>query len=333
MERTRYKINIPPTGSKYIPSRLHYDDEIGVVKNQLGDKGSFKEFGQPTAILCSDFHLREDTPTCWTGDFQTEQWTAVNFIASLQRKYDCKVIHAGDLFHHWKPSPLLLSLAIRLLPNKFYTIYGQHDLPQHSWELRNKSGIATLIEADKIKLLLGGIGVNYGQEPPKEKDTIRMFSNRDILVWHHLTYLSKPFPGAEGGMAEGILRKYPQFDLIVTGDNHQSFTVEYQGRRLVNPGNLTRQVADQADFQPRVALWYAADNSIQWVNLPIQEGVISREHIEVKAERDARIDAFISRLDGDYKAEMSFEENLESFFKINDIRDSVKQIIYKAIDS
>jgi len=84
-------------------------------------------------------HLREDTPTCFIGDFQKEQWTAMDFISDLQEKYDCAVIHAGDLFHHWKPSPWLLSMAIQHLPKVFYTIYGQHDLPQHNTELMSKS--------------------------------------------------------------------------------------------------------------------------------------------------------------------------------------------------
>jgi len=278
-----------------------------------------------TAILTSDWHLREDTPTCFTGDFQTEQWEAVQFIFDLQSKYDCPVFHAGDLFHHWKASPWLLSMTMQHLPAHFNTIYGQHDLPQHSWELRNKSGVYTLEKAQYLNVLEG---CHWGQEPDVEYAIFR----DKVLIWHHLTYLTKPFPGAEGGMAEGLLRKYSMYDLICTGDCHQSFTTEYQGRRLVNPGNLTRQVADQADFQPRVALWFAEDNSIEWINLPIQKNVISREHLAVKEERDARIDAFVSSLDGDYKTEMSFEQNLESFFQVNTVRDSVKQIIYKSLE-
>ena len=285
----------------------------------------------PSAILTSDWHLREDTPTCFIGDFQKEQWDVVNFIYDLQGKYECPVIHAGDLFHHWKSSPWLLSMTIKHLPDSFYTILGQHDLPQHSLELYTKSGVYTLEKANKVHLLPF---CHFGTLPEQYKEFQGSvnFKNYAILVWHHLTYLSKPFPGAEGGMAEGILRKYPQFSLICTGDNHQSFTVEYQGRRLVNPGNITRQTADQAEFQPRVALWYAEDNSIQWVNLPKQEGVISREHIEVKEKRDARIDAFVSRLNDDYKTELSFEDNLIAFFETNRIRESVKSIIYKSLE-
>jgi len=279
---------------------------------------------QVSLILCSDFHLREDTPVCFTGNWHQEQWNAMLFLKLLQEKYGCCIVCAGDVFHHWKPSPWLLSQTIDCLPKDLFVIYGQHDLPQHSWDLRNKSGIYTLEKAGKLTVLRG---CHYGQEPDKIGDL-----DKNILIWHHLTYLTTPFPGATGGNAISILKKYPQFDLIVTGDNHCSFYTEYNGRILVNPGNLTRQVADQIDYQPRVALWYADTNTIEWVNIPIAKDVISREHIDHKQKRDERIDAFISRLDSDFKAELSFEDNLEAFFQLNNIRDSVKEIIYKAIE-
>ena len=83
----------------------------------------------PSAIFCSDMHLREDVPTCFTGDWNKEQWEAVMFISNLQTQYQCPVFNAGDLFHHWKPSPNLLTLAMQYLPKQFYSIAGQHDLP------------------------------------------------------------------------------------------------------------------------------------------------------------------------------------------------------------
>jgi hypothetical protein len=134
-------------------------------------------------------------------------------------------------------------------------------------------------------------------------------------------------------MAEGILRKYPKYDLIVTGDNHTSFTVAYKGRRLVNPGNLTRQAADQIDYKPRVALWYAEDNVIEWVPLPMQKGVISRDHITKVEERDKRIHAFITQLSEDWDVELSFEKNLERFQQANDVEEDVMQIIYESLET
>ena len=286
-------------------------------------------------ILCSDAHLREDTPTCWIGDFQQEQWGSLMCIKALQDIHDCVVLHAGDLFDHWKPSPWLISMTIEHLPKHFFTIYGQHDLPQHNWELREKSGIYTLEKAGILKVLSYG---HWGRTPEDDNfDCFAIHLNkvdivRRIYTWHHMTYITPPFPGASEGQATAILRKYPQYDLIVTGDNHQSFATEYKGRLLVNPGSMTRQTAAQIDFQPRVALWYADTNTIEWVNLPIAENAITREHIEVKERRDERIDAFISRLDNDWKAGMSFTENLEAFFNKNNTREPIKEIIYKAID-
>jgi len=279
----------------------------------------------PNAILTGDWHLRENTPSCFTGDFEEEQWNSVAFVSDLQKKYNCPVICTGDLFHHWKPSPWLLSRCIELIPKKFYTIFGQHDLPQHNLQLEHKSGINTLRQAGVVHVLRG---CHFGQTPKESSSTLY-----NMLVWHHLTYLSKSFPGATGGNAISILKKYPQFDLIVTGDNHISFTVEYKGRRLVNTGNLTRQSAAQIDFKPCVWLWYAEDNSVKQVFLPIQEGVISREHIDHKEERDARLEAFVSRLDEDWKTAMGYEDNLEEFFNTNETDKRIEQIIYNSLET
>jgi len=155
-----------------------------------------------SAILTSDWHLREDTPTCFTGDWHQEQWKAVEVIRGLQAQYKCPVLHAGDLFHHWKPSPGLISQALWFLPEDFHTIYGQHDLPQHSWELREKSGLNTLKVAGRLKVLMG---CHYGQEP--KEPTIRaceLTKQKNVLVWHHLTYLQKPFPGQVGEWQKGF---------------------------------------------------------------------------------------------------------------------------------
>lgn len=284
----------------------------------------------PKILFTADWHLREDTPICYIGDFQAEQWGDVDYIANLQSEYNCTIIHAGDLFHHWKPSPWLLRETIKHLPNQFCTVYGQHDLPQHNLQLVDKCGINVLEQAGKLKVLKG---VHYGQEPQPESYNISYFKDtlKRILVWHHLTYLTKPFPGATTGMAMGILRKYPQYNIIVTGDNHQSFHLEYKGRYLFNPGSLTRQDADQADYHPCIYAWYE-DNSISRIPLPHKPNVISREHINIKEQRDARIDAFVSRLNNDWQASMSFEENLEEFKNTNNIDNDVIQIIYKSIE-
>jgi len=282
---------------------------------------------RPNAILVADFHLREDQPICRLDDFPAAQWKKVDFINNLQQKYNCPVLCTGDLFHHWKPSPFLLSETMKHLPDQFHTVYGNHDLPQHNLELANKSGIYTLEMANEVN----GISppfitfVSYGMVPPDE-------DKNKILTWHVMTYkTNKPFPDCTSPKAIQLLKKYPQYDLIVTGDNHQPFIEEYKGRLLVNPGSLTRQSANEA-HKPRVYLWYADTNTVEAVYLPFKEDVVSREHIKVVEERNERIDAFISRLNNDYEGAVSFEENLKHFDQSNQVRRSVMNIVYKSIE-
>jgi len=286
---------------------------------------------QPSCVLTGDWHLREDQPVCRTDDHELAQWVKVEFISALQKKYNCPILHSGDLFNHWKPSPHLLSKTIEHLPDQFWTIYGNHDQPQHNMELAYKSGVATLERAGKIKIIHT---CHWGQEP---KETSMFFpriqNDRNVLVWHVMTDQAKtPWPGCIDPMAGKLLRKYPEYDLIVTGHNHKSFVEEYKGRLLVNPGSLTRHAADQINHRPRVYLWYAESNTVEPIYLPIKERVISREHIEEVEKRDGRIDAFISQLDSEWEAEISFEENLKRFFSHNKVRDSIKNIVMNSIE-
>jgi hypothetical protein len=211
-------------------------------------------------------------------------------------------------------------------------------LPQHSLELAEKCGIFTLQQAKKLDVLTG---CHWGQNPEKPS-YIGMFSNgiihiedieRKLLVWHIMTYQGKePWPGCTDPMAAKLLRKYPMYDLIVTGDNHKPFVEEYEGRLLVNPGSIFRLTAGQIEHKPRVYLWYALTNTVEPVYLPIEKDVISREHIEIVEERNNRIDAFISSFNGDWNAHTSFEDNLEEFRKVNNVEKSVMDIIYKSIE-
>lgn len=279
----------------------------------------------PDAILTSDWHLRESQPICRTDNFWDAQWAKVDFVSELQTRYNCPVLHAGDLFHHWRPSPFLLTTAMEHLPKKFYSVYGQHDLPQHSLELARKCGMYALATSGHVKILTGA---HFGQVP----GGYEQIGFRTVVVWHRLVWHTKrPWPGCPDPNAEAILEQYNICDLILTGDNHKPFIVESDGRLLVNPGSLTRQNADE-DHRPRVYLWYSKDNIVEPVYIPIVDGVVSREHIDHIQERDERIEAFISLLNDNWDVGVDFLVNLEHFEKENNVRRSVIVIIRKAIE-
>ncbi len=283
------------------------------------------------AILTADWHIREDKPIGRVDDFFQTLIGKMNFVKKLQKKFNCPVLNGGDLFHHWKPSPFLLSQTIKHLPKNFKTVYGNHDLPQHNLELKNKSGVYVLDTALPNSDFEVLSETSWGQTPSVNGSlTIK---GRKILVWHKFTYVGEiPFPDCTDPKALALVHRYKDFDLILTGDNHQAFTDEVDGTLLVNPGSLMRQSSAQIDFTPRVYLYYADDNTVEEVLIPLPPNAVTREHLEKKQERDDRIDAFIEILKKDFEEMrdenvLDFEHSVDVYLRSNRVRKQVKSII------
>ena len=303
---------------------------------------------KPDAILVADLHLREDVPLCRTDDYFQAQHNKVKWLRKLKRKYECVVIVAGDIFNHWKPTPYLLSWALKVLP-RFHAIPGQHDLPQHRFDLLGKSGFSVLQNARKLDMIItpdtpfsdlsgdpqeSSISIcGYPFGKPFERPAKRQGTGRNIAVAHVLTWHNKlPFPGCTSSNALSLLKRYP-YDLIVTGDNHIPFVVEYKGRVLVNPGSMMRMKADQEQHRPRVYLWYAKSNTVKPVYFPIEEGVVSREHIEERKGQEERFQAFVQKLkEVDEELGLSFKRNLKTYFNKHRVRKEVMDIVWEAVD-
>lgn len=297
-----------------------------------------------SAILTADIHLREDQPVCWATSYWEAQKTAIELLCDLQKKHDCPVLVAGDLFHHWKPSPFLLQWALINLPWQMTCIPGQHDLPQHNLDLILKSGMGVLRAANKIGVIsqhkampLGDVyveGFPFGSVLSASELPMPPNMDRRVALAHVMTYRRrKPYPGCQADNATSILNKMTGFDLIVTGDNHETFVVENGEGILVNPGSLMRMTAAQVDHEPCVFLYYADDNSIQQVFIPQQADSISREHLEKQAERDQRIEAFVEALQGqEADIGLSFEQNLKAYLDEHKVSEDVKKLIWEVVE-
>lgn len=302
------------------------------------------------AILTADWHIRSDKPVCRTDDFIAAQRKKVQFILRLAEKYDATILIAGDIGHHhqwknWLLERLLTDIREISGPNIVAAIAGQHDLPQHNLKLLSDSGLGVLIAYGAIKVfssvteypLMGSSGeftvkgFHFGQEIKAPK--IKVLGKRLVAMSHQMVIQNKPlWPGQEAPKAGKLLREFPCYDLILTGDNHKPFVEKYKGRLLVNPGSITRQTADQEKHKPRVYLWNAEANEVEAAYLPIEKGVISREHIDVKEDRNVRISAFVKYIKDGYEVGLSFQKNIEEFFKTNRIRKAIKDKVLEAID-
>jgi len=319
-----------------------------------------KKKSNATAILTADWHIRSDTPICRTDNFFDTLEKKIDFILDLQKEHKCPILEAGDIGHKPQWPNWLLEWAInKFKGQEIIAICGQHDLPNHRLDLFEKSGTGVLTAAgviqtmgillseDKIigchlpsKSIIKKYGLHitpfpYGMEM-KSLGWGKKYEMPDmpmIAMTHQMIIENKPlWPGQEAPKGNSLLKKFPEYDLILSGDNHNSFVAEYQGRKLVNPGSLMRTTADQENHKPRVYLWYAETNTVEAIYLPIEKNVISRTHIDVAKERENRNQAFIERVNNDVEIKLSYENNIEAYFNKYRTEKPIKEKVWESVE-
>jgi len=299
----------------------------------------------PAAILTSDWHIRGDRPICRTDNYLEAQKRKIETIISLALKYDCPIIIAGDIGHKpiWGDRLLNQTIETLQVDVPIIAIAGQHDLLHHKLNEWKEGGLGVLDKSLKNFTVQTGyltigkqdnIGIHcfpYSKQITNEEQT----RDKLVAVCHTMVLKSqkdKLWHDQIASSAKWHLKKYPCYDLIVTGDNHQSFAIEYEGRWLVNAGSIMRMTANQIDHRPSVYIWYSEDNRVERAYLPVEENVISREHIEETERRDERIESFVNRLKETEELGLSFENNIEEFFRANRTRKRIVEKVWESMN-
>lgn len=297
---------------------------------------------KPDAIIVGDIHYRDDQPVCRTDDFwETQKRKAVWLRGLWEDNGKPIVLQPGDVFHRWKSSPQVISTVLKYFP-PMITIPGNHDLPNHNLELFDKSALAVIEQhqdwsVERFWRDLGQMDLMtfpWGIEPVRSR---KDYSTTINVMMAHTMIVDSEIP-FEGEMADSFLRRMKGYDLIITGHNHKPILKHHYARDnsrvqiLVNPGSFTRQSADE-NHKPRVYLWYAKDNRLEEVFVPIEEGVITSDHLDKKITRDERISAFVESLvDNQLESTVNFIDY--AVWKMNNskIRETVKTRIMEALE-
>jgi len=298
-----------------------------------------KKVKKADAILTSDWHIRESKPKCRTDNYLETQDKKITFIFQLAQKNRCPILISGDLGHEPNWSCHLLRWFIYKIKKynvDIYAIIGQHDTHYHNLKNWRKSAIGVLGTAGVINLIgtkyhfppneikkFHLIPFPYGRPMKKIDNSGYSVSKPMVAMTHQMVINKKLWPGQVAIKGHQLLRKYPQYQLILSGDNHSPFVSEYEGRILVNPGSVFRQNADEIDHKPRIYLWYSTNNTVKPIYIPIEEGVVSRDHIEEKTERDERFDNYIQKMKLGYKVGTSYKKNLNKYFRKNVVEKNV----------
>jgi len=292
----------------------------------------------------------ETAPVARTDDdYMATQERKLRFLQQLSdAEGGCPILCAGDIFHSWKASPWLCSWAYLNLPRPLISIPGNHDLPHHSMRQYHRSALALLETVSNSRdsgeslIVLKGesvvidnmriLGVPHGQLRDLPDRFSRRQSQRTILMLHEMVCpRENGLQASAGGLiaSELLQRLEDSFDLILTGDNHSRFTLQTERSVLVNPGSIVRMTAADVDHVPCCYLYYAESNEIIPVEIPVEHGVVSREHIDRQQQHDQRLAAYIERMNMGWDTTLSFRANLQAYFEQNRTPRKVRELVWQ----
>jgi DNA repair exonuclease SbcCD nuclease subunit len=252
---------------------------------------------------------------------------------------------SGDVFDTTHTSFEVMVDIHRILSRfrgEILAIYGQHDLRYHSYKARKNTPLSALLATIKnqmpvcernVTLTEDGVkvtvfGASWGQEltPAPDVDGFK------VLLLHRLVV-------EDGGLWQGHTDFTSAaelfalgYDLIVSGDNHQSFSVEHNGRWVINVGSLVRLKINQAEYKPRIAVTTFTDKiSVEWISVPIHDAVFNEEQAIASIGVSEELLDFITSLQEHRFQKPDFERNLQGAVS-NVTETAIKDMVDEVMD-
>lgn len=261
-----------------------------------------------------DIHWRASAPRARVDDYMAAQMGKLDQIHAIADEYECDYILApGDVFDNATPPYWFVGNLLRRIGGHggWMAVLGQHDQRYHSNDQAN-TPLGLLSEAGTVHILkpkplrvvitldheIDVYGCSWGEDIP----TIAKPGNCNILVMHRMVIgNAKLWRQQEEYMwSRHVLRRH-EFDLIVTGDNHQFFTDSVPGLRwLINCGSLMRQNVDQVDHTPSVVVYDTDTRLVEVIPLKVAKAqrVLDLGRAKVEREQNAMLESFVEQVGG-----------------------------------
>ena len=218
------------------------------------------------------------------------------WVLTQAKLYRATILIAGDVFDSPKIPYELTNKYLELFKKHNLPIiaaYGQHDQRYHTSETINTplhtlavSGVLSTNSTDQIQIC------SWGDTIPKEGKEI-------LLIHKSITEKNPPFFLEDAISADTMLRNYPQYKYIISGDYHVPHVTQDNDRWLINPGSLMRQNKDQQDFKPRVYLLDTEKNIVKTLFIPIKSSskVFDVDRMDREDTKDKKVlDEFIQNI-------------------------------------
>ena len=281
-------------------------------------------------LITGDWHLTNKKPKNRMDNYVEAQRKKIDFIFDLAEKEKVRaILQPGDLFDHFNiPDSLkrdwIVYFKRRGIP--IFTVPGQHDMRYHSSNINNTpmgvldgSGVIHIINDVPFYDISAGwiiYGAGWNKEVPEVDDS----DVRHILLTHQMVIKDKKeWKDQEATRAKSLLFKHG-YDLIVSGDNHQSFIQERKGKWLVNCGSLMRSTIDQHNHHPCVYIYDTKGTLERLRHIPIEPFVDVMDVVTAteETERNKNLEAFVDGLADETSIEgLDFKENMIVYTREN----------------
>ena len=280
-------------------------------------------------IFTADTHLSELCPIsrCDKNEWIDVQINKLYQMTKLGRKQkESHIIIAGDFFHKYTDSSTIVnSVMSYFTENKdfqFYILYGNHDFKNHNSDFNIQTALLTIGYLPNVTVIKDCESINI------EGKQVDFFAfgqklidkGGDIAVIHKFSYQNKPWHDApESGNFKNIADQLENYDLIVCGDNHERFIANYEGQIFLNCGSMTRRKIDQKDFDPH--FYIMKKWKIDSIPFVINEDVWDIKGGKVEKVKDSAIKEVARKFKDQVVVDLSFEDNLETYAKKENIDD------------
>lgn len=298
-------------------------------------------------INLSDIHLKPSAPVCRTDNYRETGFNKLEYVLKYAQKNGITfILQSGDFFDHPRMSLGYVGEVISLI-NKYDVCIlaapGQHDLFYHQTALENTplgllkaAGCVEILGVKPIQFNLNDkfvhvYGAGWNEEIPKIVNKY----NLNILATHRMVIKDKLWFDQEDYVTAGSLLKNNDFDLICSGDNHQTFTELHKGKRLVNVGSMLRSSVAQKDHKPCFFVYDTTDKSLKQEFIPVEpfEQIALIDEHEEKKELQDKTKEYREALNKKLEdSGLDFKANLNSVIKEAEANSSIKQIIGEAYD-
>lgn len=295
-------------------------------------------------IITGDWHFKGVNPKARLDNFQQSLTRKIYEVYDLARQYDAEaIIVPGDITD--SPNTAWGTIAelgyiLQQAPCKVLAIHGNHDIWAGNAGSKHRTPFGMLAKLGLIydlneehfgtdECFVTGQGFtvdtdtvngSWQYDLPEYTKSMTLDGRISVNVVHSM--LLKNPPGFD--MRHTLIKEVKtSADVIIAGHEHLGFGIIHRedGVLFINPGALCRLSAHPGEIerQVQVALLTINDGQAKAELIPLKSAlpgheVLSREHLEQEAEREERLDKFLSLL---------AQEGESRFLEVRDIVEDI----------